>query len=915
MADSLIRSFTAAGQTPASTGMDNVFAAQGGGMKAVFERLWGSGGMDRVNFNDLWDEGRYWRGRDPLLGKAAPDGVDGETDPDADNPSAGPADLDEFIANAHDRTPAEQAVHTVDSMNDGQRAEIEQRLTALLTEPMNGDDGSFSLTALTENPDTVLQEYLDKISAADRALFEGALDDMLPEAEIENGEQPGEQPLEAGHDALAFMALAIGPDAAGRIHVYLDEMDNGATLAGTGTSGNDSNDPRDRARQQAYQQFMVQSQINSQIMAINQQLSALNAESTALHAEQAKNAVRLEELLIQQAEADANVERLEDEVAEAEAAVAETEAELEAAEAGRDGAREDLTESERAVADEHQDLKQEKEDFLSEGENGDRYNFTADSEGNITFWSVGTGPDGQSERVTDPEALARLETRMNTPEGQEMLRRNQEVQARIREEPGSHEAIWDQQAVDRIEDDLAQERANLERAEQELETARARQEEIGSEIETLEARQVEIDERLLEIEQEVEALEAEKAELEQLTVEREALLEEQADLTLATADLQGETIGLNEIIIALTEDRNAAQQQIFALESQLETAQAALAAVEAERADVTDDMDTSLTRMEAAENALDQIEASREDFDQRVSETYGEYFAATNEAEAALGLDNHMIYQDENGQWVAMSFDFDHPYGGQASPVEDQLPPEILDRLNEAHEAREQVWEDIRINDDFEAQMHEIIEQERENLDNLRDRARELDTEIESERAELEQLANQIAKLEGRLDRFETQLGQSDLYDQLEALGADPQMQQAMYMMADPNLTGEQRGVYAQQIYEGGSPEVQAYLANNHPEIFGAFAEQGQEPDTEATAEATAPAGESRTATSAAGSHIDDPPLGQSLTELHASAQEATEPLEPPAQPDPAPAPDADVTADEPVPTQPPQTQSATMTA
>ncbi|MCB9990885.1 MAG: hypothetical protein H6867_05850 [Rhodospirillales bacterium] len=242
--------------TPA--GVEKTFAPSG--MRTVFEDLWKQG---KIDTSDLWDQGRFWEKRDPLMGKAQKPGLE-------NGEAQAPA---EAAAKQADTTPLQNAI---DNMNPERRAYLENGLDSMLQQPM--EQGPFSFEALALNPEAYTQEYITKVSPETRTLFEQRMQAVetiatpVAAQAVNSKAADDTHDLEPSHDGFAFMACAIGSGEAGRVHEYLRTRGNDSTLA----ANNAMEEEKEEAKFRQMQKQMMLNTITGQISAIDRELAFID---------------------------------------------------------------------------------------------------------------------------------------------------------------------------------------------------------------------------------------------------------------------------------------------------------------------------------------------------------------------------------------------------------------------------------------------------------------------------------------------------------------------------------------------------------------------------------------------------------------------------------------------------------------
>ena len=161
--------------------MGQTFAFEGSENRNIFEKLWGAGGMDRVDFGDLWNERKFWEGMDALLNKADKPGMANDEDGNDIDGNDAEAAAD---GNAPENTVAEIDPNdflklTVDSMNPEFRQELEKRLSEMMEKPMENGDREFNLGAMVQNPAAYLEQFKASLSEEDRYNFDRESGDLL----------------------------------------------------------------------------------------------------------------------------------------------------------------------------------------------------------------------------------------------------------------------------------------------------------------------------------------------------------------------------------------------------------------------------------------------------------------------------------------------------------------------------------------------------------------------------------------------------------------------------------------------------------------------------------------------------------------------------------------------------------------
>ncbi|MFB6117049.1 chromosome segregation protein SMC [Halosegnis sp.] len=216
-------------------------------------------------------------------------------------------------------------------------------------------------------------------------------------------------------------------------------------------------------------------------------------------------------------------------------------------------------------------------------------------------YSFEKGGEGQLKRMA--ERIQRLEDdraslREEIDDVDERL-----ADARERKSDAAEKVRDIEAAIDRKDDELADMQADIEELEAEIEELEAEREETDAEMETLEAEIAETDEAIAELEAEIEELQAEleDSEVKALNEEAERIREEIAKLDERMDDLDGE---LNELAL----EKEYAEDAIEELHDTIETAQNRKANAEETVAELEAEIEDREAALETKREAVAELE-------------------------------------------------------------------------------------------------------------------------------------------------------------------------------------------------------------------------------------------------------------------------------------------------------------------
>lgn len=873
-----------------------------------FEDLWQDGGLWKRDFGDLWNERRLWEGRD-LLGRGQKPGL--ETGDEA-NPQAAaqtatdpaqPAPAQQQLRHVVDSINPQARGHLEQGLNS-LLAEPMQRGTVSLDD-LADNPQEFMTEYMAKLPP-------EDRTAFERRIEEFIQQDTESRARAEATAMVQREDADPSHHALAFLASAIGSEEAGRIHEYLRSRGADGTLAGAYGDNDDEDTAEERAQKDIARQFAINEMlenINSQIANLQNDIAGLESDLANVRKWQAQlaeidelraqdNALAAEQTQLQREQETIDAEQQANAVALAQTGndIAITNGEIVTTQTA-------LAQTETALLEQVDDVSAREANLFA------KYGIAVTGDGSIQMRNAEGQlvPVSESERQTlietIPELRQVLERQSQADETrgerdrlreelkglEERLERQVATQAELRERQqtldGREQEI--QTRLGEIETQRTQLAADISQKETALANDPAYQQYLREHnidpndpdaVKTfLNANEAELEQSLAQKRSELQELQQQKSELEteasQQTTSLSLVASQQQDLNseydvhmqniqaintemaaFSAEDRQSEEwVSLNTRLQSLQQEAETLRQERDQTQEELAATQERIVEAEQKLETVTESAQETKLSLEGAADAVQAITQAREEAMGELRSAYRDFNGASDEAARAMGLDpdNSWIYRDEEtGKFMVMNTDFTTNEGGSTTELEGRVPPEVLERLERADTRIADTWDTVSFHGESITYLENFVTDQQTELQNLKIEADKLREQITADQARSEELQGQLNTLDTRISEIETQMAEVQLQLDYNKFLGNEDVQRLVNKVANPYLSQDARKQAAEEVYNMAPANVQSYLQEKFPKLYG---DKGAPATTQQAAATADPAAAPVTATATTG--------------------------------------------------------------